>query len=146
MLMNTQLLPFPLFYFHILLLFFTQQANKVAGFLYGERDAMTELLSRGFVDVYRHFFPTERDIYTFWTYFGNARAKNMGWRLDYFIVSSRLLDAVKAYWRRPEIKASEFVFSPHFPFFLFFFKICNTHSLFYQFLPFFLHLALLFRP
>ena len=38
----------------------------------------------------RHLYPEERDAYTFWSYFRNARARNIGWRLDYFIISSRL--------------------------------------------------------
>ena len=70
---------------------------------------MSEVLSKGFTDVYRHFKPTERDVFTFWTYFGNCRANNRGWRLDYFIVSNRLLPMVKSYWRRPKVMCSEFV-------------------------------------
>ena len=97
---------------------------------------MTDLLSHGFTDVYRHFKPTEKDVYTFWTYFAGARAKNMGWRLDYFIVSNRILDSVKAYWRRPTIKSSEFVFPSHpHPSFHVFFKLPQPLSHWNPFKP-----------
>jgi len=64
--------------------------KKNAGFTQEERDGFTELLSAGFVDSYRHFYPKKEGAYTFWTYMMNCRAKNVGWRLDYFLVSSRL--------------------------------------------------------
>ena len=50
-----------------------------------------DLLKEGFVDTFRHFYPDELKKYTFWTYMMNARAKNVGWRLDYFVVSKRLV-------------------------------------------------------
>lgn len=68
--------------------------RKNAGFTDEERAGMTELLGDGFVDTYRHLYPDKTGAYTFWTYMMNSRAKNVGWRLDYFIVSERLLPAL----------------------------------------------------
>lgn len=69
--------------------------NKNAGFTVEERSGLTKLLSLGFVDTFRHFYPDETGAYTFWTYFSNARARNVGWRLDYFLVSTRFMKSVK---------------------------------------------------
>ncbi len=65
-----------------------------AGFTDEERAKMTELLDAGFIDTYRHFYPTEVK-YTWWSYMRNAREKNIGWRLDYFIVDAGFLASVK---------------------------------------------------
>jgi len=65
--------------------------KKNAGFTQEERDGFTELLEAGFEDSFRHFYPDQADAYTFWTYMMGCRAKNVGWRLDYFLVSKRLL-------------------------------------------------------
>jgi len=65
--------------------------KKNAGFTQEERDGFTELLGAGFEDSFRHFYPDKSDAYTFWTYMMGCRAKNVGWRLDYFLVSTRLL-------------------------------------------------------
>jgi len=65
--------------------------KKNAGFTQEERDGFTELLGAGFEDSFRHFYPDKVDTYTFWTYMMGCRAKNVGWRLDYFLVSTRLL-------------------------------------------------------
>ena len=53
--------------------------TKSAGFTQEERDGFTELLEAGFVDSFRHLYPEAEGKYTFWTYMGNARAKNTGW-------------------------------------------------------------------
>ena len=66
--------------------------QKNAGFTKEERDGFSELLSAGFLDSYREFYPDKEHAYTFWTYMMNCRAKNVGWRLDYFLVSERLRD------------------------------------------------------
>lgn len=68
--------------------------RKNAGFTDEERSGMTELLGDGFIDTFRHLYPDKKDAYTFWTYMMNSRAKNVGWRLDYFIISKRLLPAL----------------------------------------------------
>lgn len=87
--------------------------TKNAGFTKEEREGMTEFLADGYVDTYRKLYPEQKDAYTFWSYMRNARAKNIGWwvvfftrfliincviflfrRLDYFIVSDRIMDRV----------------------------------------------------
>ncbi|HIT10455.1 MAG TPA: exodeoxyribonuclease III [Candidatus Onthousia faecigallinarum] len=66
-----------------------------AGFTYEERNKMTDLLNAGFIDTFRYFHPNEENHYTWWSYMGNARSKNIGWRIDYFLVSERIIDKVK---------------------------------------------------
>lgn len=61
-----------------------------SGFTLEERGKMTELLSAGFVDTYRHFYPEQTGAYTWWSYMPKIRERNVGWRIDYFLVSSRL--------------------------------------------------------
>nr|XP_016940250.1 recombination repair protein 1 isoform X2 [Drosophila suzukii] len=68
--------------------------TKNAGFTQEERDKMTELLGLGFVDTFRHLYPERKGAYTFWTYLANARARNVGWRLDYCLVSERFVPKV----------------------------------------------------
>ncbi len=65
--------------------------RKNAGFTDEERSKMTALLDDGFTDTFRYFFPDETDRYSWWSYMGRAREKNVGWRIDYFI-SSKSLD------------------------------------------------------
>jgi AP endonuclease-1 len=64
--------------------------TRSAGFTQEERDGFSELLSRGFIDTFRELYPDKEGAYTYWTYMNNARAKNVGWRLDYFVISKRL--------------------------------------------------------
>lgn len=59
-----------------------------AGFTDQERDKMSKLLESGFIDTYRYFYPEAKDMYSWWSYMGNARANNTGWRIDYFVVSN----------------------------------------------------------
>lgn len=66
--------------------------RKNAGFTDEERGKMTALLSSGFTDTYRWFFPDREGVYSWWSYRFRAREKNAGWRIDYFIVSDRLRD------------------------------------------------------
>lgn len=68
--------------------------KKSAGFTKEERESFDTLLSEGFVDTYRHFYPDVEKKYTFWTYMMGARAKNVGWRLDYFVTSERMLEDI----------------------------------------------------
>lgn len=71
--------------------------RRHAGFTDEERAKMTLLLESGFVDSFRHFYPDVTGAYSWWSYMGNARARNAGWRIDYFIASAplvpRMLDA-----------------------------------------------------
>jgi exodeoxyribonuclease-3 len=68
--------------------------NKSAGYTQREIDGFTRLLESGFVDAFRRFYPEEIK-YTYWDYVTNARAKNTGWRIDYFLVPERLIGKVK---------------------------------------------------
>ncbi|TKR95181.1 hypothetical protein L596_009383 [Steinernema carpocapsae] len=82
-------------------------ANKTPGFTDQEREDFTKMLGAGFVDVYRKRNPDEEHAYTFWSYMGNARAKNVGWRLDYFVISERLYDHVEKCEILSDIKGSD---------------------------------------
>ena len=66
-----------------------------AGFTIEERNKMTELLDAGFVDTFRYLYPDKTDCYSWWSYMRKAREKNVGWRIDYFIVSDRLKSKIK---------------------------------------------------
>lgn len=66
--------------------------RKNAGFTDEERAKFSELLEAGFIDAYRHFYPNREGAYTWWSYMFNARARNAGWRIDYFCTSARLKD------------------------------------------------------
>lgn len=70
--------------------------RKNAGFSDEERGKMTELLAAGFTDTFRHFYPGLEGAYSWWSYRFHAREKNAGWRIDYFLVSSRFVDRVKS--------------------------------------------------
>ena len=78
-----------------------------AGFTQEERDKMTALLSSGFVDTFRYFYPDRRDAYSWWSYRFHAREKNVGWRIDYFIVSERLKDRLRGAVIHTEIFGSD---------------------------------------
>ena len=69
--------------------------RKNAGFTDEERQKMTQLLSAGFTDTFRFFYPDATDIYSWWSYRFRAREKNAGWRIDYFITSQRLNPRLK---------------------------------------------------
>lgn len=64
--------------------------RRNAGFTDEERDKMTQLLNTGFTDTFRYFYPDTENIYSWWSYRFKAREKNAGWRIDYFITSSRI--------------------------------------------------------
>lgn len=66
-----------------------------AGFTDEERNQMTALLETGFADTFRHLHPTQEGIYSWWSYRFHAREKNTGWRIDYFLTSTRLLPRVR---------------------------------------------------
>ena len=78
-----------------------------AGFTQEERDKMTALLSSGFIDTFRFFYPEKRDAYSWWSYRFHAREKNVGWRIDYFIVSERLKDRLRGAVIHTEIFGSD---------------------------------------
>lgn len=69
--------------------------EKNAGFTIEERQGITNIIDAGFIDTFRHLHPkTER--YSWWAYFSNARARNIGWRIDYFFISRKLLPHLKS--------------------------------------------------
>ena len=68
--------------------------TRRAGFTIEERNKMTELLESGFTDTFRYLYP-DTIKYSWWSYMGGARAKNVGWRLDYFIVNNEYINKVK---------------------------------------------------
>ncbi|WP_227939456.1 exodeoxyribonuclease III [Alkalihalobacillus deserti] len=63
-----------------------------SGFTEEEREKMTKLLEAGFIDSFRYFYPTKELSYTWWSYMNKVRERNIGWRIDYFIVSERLTE------------------------------------------------------
>lgn len=69
--------------------------TKSAGFTPEERAKMTTLLDSGFLDTFRYLYPEAKDVYTWWSYMFKAREKNVGWRIDYFLVSERLRDRIR---------------------------------------------------
>ena len=78
-----------------------------AGFSDQERGKMTELLEAGFVDTFRYLYPDKTGAYSWWSYRFNARKNNAGWRIDYFIVSRRVMDKVKTAAIHPEVFGSD---------------------------------------
>ena len=78
-----------------------------AGFTDEERNKMTELLTAGFTDSFRHLYPTKTDSYTWWSYMRDARSKNVGWRIDYFIVSNRIAQNIQEATIYSEIMGSD---------------------------------------
>ncbi len=81
--------------------------QKSAGFTPEERGKMTELLDSGFVDTFRYFYPDLKDAYTWWSYFGTARDKNVGWRIDYFLTSEALTPRYAKAGIEPQIMGSD---------------------------------------
>ena len=67
-----------------------------SGFTFEERQEFTTLLNTGFIDTYRHLHPDVEGAYTWWSYMRNVRERNIGWRIDYFLISESLLPYLKA--------------------------------------------------
>ena len=78
-----------------------------AGFTDEERNKMTELLDAGFVDTFRVLYPEKENAYSWWSYMGHAREKNVGWRIDYFIVSKSIENCIKEAKIHSEIFGSD---------------------------------------
>ena len=81
--------------------------RRNAGFTDEERAKMTELLEAGFTDSFRYLYPDKENAYSWWSYMGNAREKNVGWRIDYFIVSKDMQKQIKEARIYPEIMGSD---------------------------------------
>ena len=81
--------------------------RRNAGFTDEERECMTRLLSNGFTDTFRYLYPDREDAYTWWSYMANARARNIGWRIDYFLCSDRIAEAIVDCELLPEVMGSD---------------------------------------
>lgn len=81
--------------------------RRNAGFTDEEREKMTRVLTNGFVDSFRYLHPEEKDAYSWWSYRMKARERNIGWRIDYFIVSERLKDRIQGASIHSEILGSD---------------------------------------
>lgn len=81
--------------------------RRNAGFTDEERNKMTSLLEAGFTDTFRYLYPEKEDCYSWWSYMGKAREKNIGWRIDYFITSKTIQTKIKESAIHPEILGSD---------------------------------------
>lgn len=81
--------------------------HKSAGFSDEERASFSELLESGFVDTFRHFYPEKTEAYSWWSYRGGARQRNVGWRIDYFGISPSLLPRLGAAAILPHVMGSD---------------------------------------
>jgi exodeoxyribonuclease-3 len=81
--------------------------NKYAGFMQEEIDGMDNYIKAGFVDTFRHFYPDKEKAYSWWSFRGGARDRNVGWRIDYFLVSQSLIKNVKKAAIHPEEYGSD---------------------------------------
>ena len=78
-----------------------------AGFTDEERRKMTELLNVGFIDTFRCLYPTQEGAYSWWSYMGKARERNIGWRIDYFIISNTIEKKIREARIYPEVMGSD---------------------------------------
>ena len=81
--------------------------RKNAGFTDEERAKFSALLEAGFIDTYRYFYPDQEGVYSWWSYRFSARAKNAGWRIDYFCVSEALKDRLVSAAIHTEVMGSD---------------------------------------
>ena len=81
--------------------------RRNAGFTDEEREKFTQLLEAGFIDTFRYFYPEQTDIYSWWSYRFQARQKNAGWRIDYFVTSESLRDRLAGARIHTEIFGSD---------------------------------------
>lgn len=81
--------------------------RKNAGFTLEEREKMTELLDSGFIDTFRYFYPDLEGVYSWWSYRFSARAKNAGWRIDYFLTSEVLKERLEDASIHTEVMGSD---------------------------------------
>lgn len=78
-----------------------------AGYTIQEREAFKKLLDSGYVDSFRYLHPEQKDAYTWWSYRFNAREKNIGWRLDYFLISDFEKDKIVSANIHSDVKGSD---------------------------------------
>ena len=84
-----------------------QRNHRNPGFTDEERASFGRLLDRGFVDTFRYMHPDRREAYSWWSYRFNSRAKNIGWRIDYFLISERLTPHLKSAEIHADITGSD---------------------------------------
>lgn len=77
------------------------------GFTNEEREGFDNILSAGFVDTFRAAYPDKTDAYTWWTHWANARARNVGWRIDYFLASESIAGRIKNPQIHPDVIGSD---------------------------------------
>ncbi|MFI3267646.1 MAG: exodeoxyribonuclease III [Rikenellaceae bacterium] len=81
--------------------------NKSAGYMQEEIDGMDRFVNSGLIDTFRFCNPDAKDAYSWWSYRGGARAKNVGWRIDYFLASESLKPVIKKAYILPEYVGSD---------------------------------------
>lgn len=81
--------------------------NKTAGYMQEEIDGMNRLVESGFADTFRHFYPDQKDRYSWWSFRAGARRKNIGWRIDYFLASNSFIPKVKDAFILENIQGSD---------------------------------------
>jgi len=81
--------------------------NKSAGYMQEEIDGMNRYTGGGLVDTFRHFHPEEEGAYSWWSYRAGARAKNVGWRIDYFLASESLMPGISAAFILSQVMGSD---------------------------------------
>ena len=81
--------------------------NKSAGYMQEEIDGMNRFTQNGLIDSFRHFYPDKTDRYTWWSYRAAARPKNIGWRIDYFLISQSFIPKIKEAFILDEVMGSD---------------------------------------
>ncbi|MBC7978943.1 MAG: exodeoxyribonuclease III, partial [Armatimonadetes bacterium] len=81
--------------------------RRNAGFSDEERASFSELLGSGFIDTFRHLYPEKTQAYSWWSYRGGARQRNVGWRIDYFGISAQLIDRLREATILPHVQGSD---------------------------------------
>ncbi|MCC7469529.1 MAG: exodeoxyribonuclease III [Bacteroidetes bacterium] len=84
-----------------------KENRENTGFLPIEREWIDEVIADGYVDVFRHFYPNKKEVYTYWDQKTRARDRNVGWRIDYFFVSSSIIKNIKSFKTHADIYGSD---------------------------------------
>ena len=84
-----------------------KQNSQTTGFLPEERAWIDQVIAEGYVDTYRALYPDQTGAYSWWSYIGGARGRNVGWRLDYFFVSPELLVQIEGAKIHPDVLGSD---------------------------------------
>jgi len=84
-----------------------KQNRKSTGFLPQECAWMDRLTEVGYIDTFRYLYPDKSEIYSWWSYMGGARARNVGWRIDYFFINEEAKDLIKDAYYLPDVHGSD---------------------------------------